>query len=72
MVGDCVVEKLSLGVLLLVMSLANWSKSPVAAARHFCGVLLWKNGSLGKLRGQGFLSFLVVYIFSVFECKNVC
>ena len=57
MLGDCVDERLSLGVLLLGMGLENWSKCPVAAARHFCGVFLWKNGSLGQLGGRRFLSF---------------
>ena len=72
MLGDCVGEKLSLGVLHLVMGLANWSKCPFATVRHFCGVFLRKNGSLGQLGGQRFLSFLVVYIFSVCECKKLC
>ena len=72
MLGDCVDERLSLGVLLLVMGLQNWSKCSVVAAKHFCGVVLRKNGSLGQLGGQRFLSFLVVYIFSVCECKKVC
>ena len=72
MLGDCVDERLSLGVLLLVMGLQNWLKCSVVAAKHFCGVVLRKNGSLGQLGGQRFLSFLVVYIFSVCECKKVC
>ena len=71
MLGDCVYERLSLGVLLLVMGLQYWSKCSVAAAKHFC-VVLRKNGSLGQLGGQKFLSFLAVYIFSVCECKKVC
>ena len=57
MLGDCVDERLSLGVLLLVVGLQNWSKCPVAAARHFCDVFLRKSGSLGQLGGQRFLSF---------------
>ena len=57
MLGHCVDERLLLGVLLLVMGLENWSKCPVAAARHFCGVFLRKNGSLGQLGGYRFLSF---------------
>ena len=72
MLGNCVDERLSLGALLLVMGLENWSKCPVADARHFCGVFFRKNGSLGQLGGQRFSSFLVVYIFSVCECKKVC
>ena len=72
MFGDCVDERLSLGVLVLVMGLQNCSKCSVVAAKHFCGVVLRKNGSLGQLGGQRSLSFLVVYIFSVCECKKVC
>ena len=68
MLGDCVGEILSLEVLLLVMGVAKY---PVAAARHLCGVFLRKNGSLGQLGGQSFLYLLVVYIFSVCECKKV-
>ena len=72
MLYECVGEGLSLGVLLLVMGLGKWSKCPVVAVRHFCGVFLQENGSLGQLRGQRFLPFLVVYIFPVCECKKVC
>ena len=72
MLGDCVDERLSLGVLLLVMGLQYWSKCSVVAARHFCGVFLQKNGNLGQLEGQMLLTFLVVYIFLVCECKKVC
>ena len=72
MLGDCIDERLSLRVLLLVMGHQNLSKCPVASARNFCGVFLRKSGSLGQLGGQRLLSFLVVYIFSVCECKKLC
>ena len=72
MLGDCVDERFPLRVLLLVMGHQNWSKCPVAAARHFSGVFLRKSGSLGQLGGQRFLSFLLVYIFSVCERKKLC
>ena len=42
------------------MDLANWLKSLVLAAKYPCGVLLRKNGSLGELRHQEFIAFLVV------------
>ena len=50
MLGDCVGERLSLGGLLLVMNLANWSKCPVAAARYSCGVFTekWQLRSIGR------------------------
>ena len=42
------------------MGLANWLKSPVLAAKYPCGVFLRKNGSLGELGHQGFITLLVV------------
>ena len=44
----------------LDMGSANWLKSLVLAAKYPCGVFLWKNGSLGELRHQGFIAFLMV------------
>ena len=42
----------------LDMGTANSSKYPVLAAR--CGMLLKKNGNLGQLGSQRYITFLVV------------
>ena len=54
-----VYERLTLEVV-LTYGLANWLKSVVLAAKYPCGMFLQKNNSLGELRHQRFIAFLLV------------
>ena len=42
------------------MGLPNWLKPLVLVAKYHCGIFLWKNGNLGKLKHQGLIAFPVV------------
>ena len=52
--------KIDIGRSYLDIGLANWLKSLVLVAKYPYGVFLQTNASLGELRHQGFIAFLVV------------